>query len=318
MGDEPTYHLDTICLHGGQSPDPATGSRAVPIHQTTSFVFKDTDHAAGLFGLKEAGNIYTRISNPTADVVERRVAALEGGVGALLLASGLAAEMIAFTTLAKQGENIVSSASLYGGTKTLLSVNLPRFGIGAKFADVRDPALLRAAHRRGHPGHLRRDDRQPVRRSPRPRSVRPSRPRPQAPARRRQHLRHARPLPALRLGRRYRHPLGHQVHRRARDLDRRDHRGRRKISLGQRPVCRFRQPFAGLSRAQVLGDVRPRGLHRQVPRRGAAHARALGIALQRVPFPSGAGNPPLARGPDTATTRCAWRGSSKPIPRWPG
>jgi len=139
MDDETQYHLDTICLHGGQSPDPATGSRAVPIYQTTSYVFKDTDHAAGLFGLKEAGNIYTRIMNPTADVVERRVAALEGGVGALLLASGQAAEMIAFTTLAKQGENIVSSSSLYGGTKTLLSVNLPRFGIGAKFADVRDP-----------------------------------------------------------------------------------------------------------------------------------------------------------------------------------
>jgi O-acetylhomoserine (thiol)-lyase len=140
MKEQPRYHLDTICLHGGQDPDPATSSRAVPIHQTTSYVFKDADHAAGLFSLKEAGNIYTRISNPTADVVERRVAALEGGVGALLLASGLAAEMIVFTTLAKQGENIVSSSSLYGGTKTLLSVNLPRFGIAAKFADVRDPA----------------------------------------------------------------------------------------------------------------------------------------------------------------------------------
>ena len=140
MEDQPRYRLDTICLHGGQSPDPATGSRAVPIHQTTSYVFKDAEHAAGLFALKEAGNIYTRISNPTADVVERRLAALEGGVGALLLASGLAAEMIAFTTLAKQGENIVSSASLYGGTKTLLSVNLPRFGINTRFADVRDPA----------------------------------------------------------------------------------------------------------------------------------------------------------------------------------
>ena len=139
MSDEPNYHPDTVCLHGGQEPDPATGSRAVPIHQTTSFVFKDTDHASALFGLKEAGNIYSRISNPTADVVERRVAQLEGGVGALLLASGLAAEMIAFTTLARQGENIVSSASLYGGTKTMLSVNLPRWGITARFADVSRP-----------------------------------------------------------------------------------------------------------------------------------------------------------------------------------
>jgi O-acetylhomoserine (thiol)-lyase len=140
MDDEPKYHLDTICLHAGQSPDPATGSRAVPIYQTTSYVFRDTDQAAGLFSLKEPGNIYTRIANPTADVVERRVAALEGGVGALLLASGMAAELIALTTMAKQGENIVSSSSLYGGTKTLLSVNLPRLGISARFADVKDPA----------------------------------------------------------------------------------------------------------------------------------------------------------------------------------
>ncbi len=134
-----TYHLDTICLHGGQEPDPASGARAVPIYQTTSYVFENTRHAADLFALKEFGNIYTRLMNPTSDVVERRVAALEGGVGALLVASGMAAEMIVFTTLARQGDNVVSSSSLYGGTKTLLSVSLPRFGITAKFADVREP-----------------------------------------------------------------------------------------------------------------------------------------------------------------------------------
>ncbi|MFC2141314.1 O-acetylhomoserine aminocarboxypropyltransferase/cysteine synthase family protein [Acidobacteriota bacterium] len=133
------YHLDTICLHGGQEPDPATGSRAVPVYQTTSYVFKDTEHAADLFNLKEPGNIYTRIMNPTADVVERRVAALEGGVGALLVASGMAAEMIALTALAKNGDNIISSSSLYGGTQTLLNVALPRFGIQARFADVNAP-----------------------------------------------------------------------------------------------------------------------------------------------------------------------------------
>ena len=130
------YHPDTICLHGGQKPDPSTGSRAVPVYQTTSYVFKDTEHAASLFELKEYGNIYTRMMNPTADVVEQRMAALEGGVGALLVASGMAAEMIIFTILAKSGDNIISSSSLYGGTKTLLSVVLPRFGITAKFADI--------------------------------------------------------------------------------------------------------------------------------------------------------------------------------------
>lgn len=133
------YHLDTLCLHGGQKPDAATGARAVPIYQTTSYVFENTRHAADLFGLKEFGNIYTRIMNPTSDVVEQRVAALEDGVGALLVASGMSAEMIIFTTLAKQGNNVVSSSGLYGGTKTLLSVSLPRFGITAKFADVRKP-----------------------------------------------------------------------------------------------------------------------------------------------------------------------------------
>ncbi len=130
------YHPDTICLHGGQTPDPATGSRAVPVYQTTSYVFKDTEHAASLFELKEVGNIYTRMMNPTADVVEQRMAALEGGVGALLVASGMAAEMIIFAVLAKSGENIISSSSLYGGTQTLLNVVLPRFGITAKFADI--------------------------------------------------------------------------------------------------------------------------------------------------------------------------------------
>jgi O-acetylhomoserine (thiol)-lyase len=133
------YHPDTICLHGGQKPDPATGSRAVPVYQTTSYVFKDTEHAASLFALKEFGNIYTRIMNPTADVVEQRMAALEGGVSALLVASGMAAEMIIFAVLAKNGENIISSSSLYGGTQTLLSVVLPRFGITTKFADIAKP-----------------------------------------------------------------------------------------------------------------------------------------------------------------------------------
>ncbi len=133
------YHPDTICLHGGQQPDPATGSRAVPVYQTTSYVFKDTEHAASLFALKEFGNIYTRIMNPTADVVEQRMAELEGGVGALLVASGMAAEMIILTVLARNGENIISSSSLYGGTQTLLSVALPRFGITTKFADIAKP-----------------------------------------------------------------------------------------------------------------------------------------------------------------------------------
>src|SRR5919206_1669093 len=108
--------FDTLALHAGQTPDPATGARAVPIYQTTSYVFKSSEHAANLFALKEFGNIYTRLMNPTTDVFEKRVAALEGGVGALAMASGQASQFIALQNMLQQGDNIVSSSYLYGGT----------------------------------------------------------------------------------------------------------------------------------------------------------------------------------------------------------
>jgi O-acetylhomoserine (thiol)-lyase len=116
MTDATMTGFETLALHGGQAPDPATNSRAVPIYQTTSYVFNDTDHAARLFGLKEFGNIYTRIMNPTTDVLEKRIAALEGGVGALAFASGQAAETMAILNLAGVGDEIISTTSLYGGT----------------------------------------------------------------------------------------------------------------------------------------------------------------------------------------------------------
>lgn len=139
-----SLHPDTVCLHGGQEPDNSTGSMAVPIHQTSSFVFKNTEHAAAMFKLEQSGYIYSRVSNPTAEVVEKRVTELEGGKGGLLLASGLAAETITLTTLAKQGENIVSSTNLYGGTSNLLKNALPRFGITTRFADIKNPAAFAA------------------------------------------------------------------------------------------------------------------------------------------------------------------------------
>ena len=131
--------FDTLALHAGQEPDPATGSRAVPIYQTTSYVFKDTDHAANLFALKEFGNIYTRIMNPTWDVLEQRVAALEGGVAALVTASGQAAETLAILNLAGAGDHIVSSSSLYGGTYNLFHYTLAKLGIETTFVDPADP-----------------------------------------------------------------------------------------------------------------------------------------------------------------------------------
>lgn len=132
---EKNYKFDTLQVHAGHTPDKDTGSRAVPIYQTTSFVFNDTEHAAKLFALEEPGNIYTRIMNPTTDVLEKRIAALEGGVGALATASGSAAITMAILNLASQGDEIVASSRLYGGTYNLFSKTLPRFGITTTFVD---------------------------------------------------------------------------------------------------------------------------------------------------------------------------------------
>ncbi|MFB6779327.1 bifunctional o-acetylhomoserine/o-acetylserine sulfhydrylase [Streptomyces sp. NPDC056352] len=134
----PAWSFETKQIHSGAVPDPTTGARAVPIYQTTSFVFRDTQHAADLFSLAEPGSIYTRIHNPTQDVLEARIAALEGGVAAVALASGQAAETLAILTLAGAGDHIVSSTSLYGGTYNLLRHTLPRFGIEVSFVDDPD------------------------------------------------------------------------------------------------------------------------------------------------------------------------------------
>ena len=142
---EKNYRLDTIAVHGGQEPDPTTNSRAVPIYQTTSYAFDDSDHAARLFALEEFGNIYTRLMNPTTDVFEKRVAALEGGVAALATASGQAAETLAILTIAGAGDEIVSTTSLYGGTYNLFNHTLPKLGIKFRFADGADYEGIEAA-----------------------------------------------------------------------------------------------------------------------------------------------------------------------------
>ncbi|WP_280179733.1 PLP-dependent transferase, partial [Nocardia cyriacigeorgica] len=132
-----SWSFETKQIHAGQAPDASTGARALPIYQTTSYAFRDTDHAAALFGLAEPGNIYTRIMNPTQDAVEQRIAALEGGVAALLVASGQAAETYAILNVAGAGDHIVSSAHLYGGTYNLFRYSLPKLGIEVSF--VEDP-----------------------------------------------------------------------------------------------------------------------------------------------------------------------------------
>lgn len=136
---------DTILLHGGQEPDPVTGSRAVPIHQTTSYVFRDTEHAKNLFGLAETGNIYTRIMNPTTDAFEQRVALLEDGTAAVATASGMAAITYAILNVASAGDEIVADSNLYGGTYNLFVHTLPRFGINVKIVDGTDPEAIKAA-----------------------------------------------------------------------------------------------------------------------------------------------------------------------------
>ncbi|MGW5125346.1 bifunctional o-acetylhomoserine/o-acetylserine sulfhydrylase [Streptomyces sp. NPDC004069] len=142
------WSFETKQVHAGAAPDPATGARATPIYQTTSFVFQDTQHAADLFSLAEPGNIYTRIHNPTQDVFEQRIAALEGGVAAVALSSGQAAETLALLTVARAGDHVVSSTSLYGGTYNLFRHTLPKFGIEVSFVDdPDDPDAWRAAIR---------------------------------------------------------------------------------------------------------------------------------------------------------------------------
>jgi O-acetylhomoserine (thiol)-lyase len=140
-----TLHPDTLALHAGQTPDPVTGSRAVPIHQTTSYQFKNTDHASKLFALQEFGWIYTRLMNPTTDVFERRMADLDGGVGALAVASGQAAVSLALLNLAKAGDEIVAADNLYGGTYNLLHYTLPRLGVKVSFVPSNDLAALEKA-----------------------------------------------------------------------------------------------------------------------------------------------------------------------------
>ena len=141
------FGLETLCVHAGQIPDAVTGARAVPIHQSTSFVFDSADHAASLFNLQTFGNVYSRLSNPTVAVLEERVAALEGGRAAVASASGMAAEAMALMTILQAGDHVVAAGALYGGSVTMLSVNLKKFGITTTFADIARPDSFAAAMR---------------------------------------------------------------------------------------------------------------------------------------------------------------------------
>ena len=141
------FGIETLCLHAGQIPDAATGARALPIYQTTSFVFDSADHAASLFNLQTFGNVYSRLSNPTVAALEERVAALEGGRAAVASASGMAAEAMALMTILQAGDHVVAAGALYGGSVTMLAVNLQKFGIETSFVDATKREAFAAAMR---------------------------------------------------------------------------------------------------------------------------------------------------------------------------
>ena len=215
------FGFETRQLHAGQRPDPNTGARAVPIFQTTSYVFEDPESAAAYFNLQEYGNTYSRIMNPTIAVFEERVANLEGGAGAVAFASGLAAQNAALFTLLEPGDHVVSSSALYGGTVNQFKHVLRKMNVELTWVDPDDPRRLAEGGPREHEGVLRRDDRQPGRERAGHRGGGGHRARARAAADRGQHVRLAVPVPPDRVGRRHRDPLGDQVHRRPRHQHRR-------------------------------------------------------------------------------------------------
>ena len=193
MAEQNKQGFDTATIHAGQSPDPTSLSRGLPITRTSSFVFKSAEHAANLFALKEFGNIYTRLTNPTNAVLEDRVTALEGGAASVTAASGTAAIFNTIVTIAKVGDEILSASNLYGGTYTLFDAILPDLGINTKFVDVKDPRGLRECNHFQDPTDLHRDDRQPrPRRGGHSRHLQ-DRQEAQAPPRRGRHVHHSIP-----------------------------------------------------------------------------------------------------------------------------
>ena len=191
----------TKAVHAGSQPDPTTGARAVPIYQSTSFVFEDTRDAADLFALQKYGTIYSRISNPTVNAFEERMAALEGGIGAVATASGQAAEFLTVAGLCDAGDHLVASSNLYGGTITQFDVTLRRLGIETTFVPADDPAAYRRRHHAAHEAAVQRGRGQPLRRGRRPRGAGRRRPVPPAAPGARRHHRLALAVPAPRVGR---------------------------------------------------------------------------------------------------------------------
>ena len=289
----PNWSFETRQIHAGQTPDPTTKARALPIYQTTSYAFDSSEHGRKLFALEELGNIYTRIMNPTQAVVEDRINSLEGGVGALLVASGQSAETLAILTLAEAGDQIVSSPRLYGGTYNLFHYTLPKMGITVDFVeDPDDPESWRAAAKPNTKAFYAESISNPCPRRARFRDGCGGRARGGRAADRRQHRAHPVSHPADRARRGHRGALGHQVPGRPRHRDRRRHRRLRQLRLGRqrRPVPELQHPRPQLQQPHLGRGPRTGGpvqgqcrLHLQGPAAGAAGHRAGDQPVQRLP-----------------------------------
>ena len=260
MADTP-LGFDTMQIHAGAKPDPATGARQIPIYQNTAYVFRDAEHAARLFNLQEVGFIYSRLTNPTVMSLAERIVALEGGVGGVCTSSGHAAQIMALFPLMQPGDNIVASTRLYGGTVTQFTHTIRRFGWSARFVDTEDLAARRGRDRRADAGDLLQVDRQSRRLRHRHPGAGGDRAAGGGAADRRQHLGDALPLPAARDGGGHRRPLDDEVPDRQRHRRRRLHRRRRALRLeGLGQVPEPERAGARLSRARLRRHLRADGL----------------------------------------------------------
>jgi hypothetical protein len=312
--------LETLAVHAGYSPEPTTKAVAVPIYQTTSYSFDSTQHGADLFDLKVAGNIYTRIMNPTQDVLEKRVAAMEGGIGGLALASGQAAITYAIMTIAEAGDNIVSASTLYGGTYNLFAHTLPQYGIEVRFANHADPASFRKADQRQDQGAVLRIGRQPAWQRHRLRATG----RDSTPARRafdrRQHGSLTLSVPPLRARRRHRRALADQVHRGSWQLDRRHDCRQRSFPVGraQAEVQAPQRARRVLPWRRLYRSPRPGGFYRSRARGAAAQHGRSHLAVQQLPDSARPGDAAAAHGPHLHQQRKDRRLPAGLIRRWRG
>ena len=282
MDESRRFGFETRQVHAGQRPDPNTGARAVPIFQTTSYVFEDPESAAAYFNLQEYGNTYSRIMNPTVAVFEERMASLEGGCGAVAFASGIAAQAAALFTLLAPGDHVVSSSALYGGTVNQFKHMLRKMSVDLTWVNPDDPDAWKAAIRDNTKAFYGETIGNPAGNVLDIEAIAAIAHDREASADRGQHVCDAIPLPADRMGRGHRRALGHEIHRRARHEHRRGRRRLGRVQLVQRPIPRRRRALACLSRAPVSRDLRHLRLPDEAARRNAARSRRGDEPVQRL------------------------------------